>query len=75
MLAPVVMGALGQTKRQQKIDSGGLSGLLEQEVSRAGGGSQLGGLLSLLDTDKDGSVIDDVAKIGSRLLGGFLGKK
>ncbi len=76
LLAPVVMGALGKTKRQQGLDVNGIASLL---MSLTGGGQQQSpqqqpqqGLLnSLLDQDNDGSVMDDVAGMGLKLLGNF----
>jgi hypothetical protein len=77
ILAPIVMGMLGRTQRQQGLDAGGLSGYLTDERKRAqsrdpGAGDILG---NLLDTDNDGQVIDDVVKLGTSLLGGLLGSK
>ncbi len=71
MLAPVVMGALGQQTRSQGLDVGGLAQMLmgESQQSR----QQLGGLSGLLDMDGDGSIIDDVMNLGSKLLGGLFG--
>lgn len=74
MLAPIVMGALGQMKRQKGLDAGGLTDLLTQERSQIGNRSRRqsgGSLLDLLDADGDGNVIDDVGG----LLGGLLGGK
>ncbi len=77
--APIVMGFVGkQTAKSNVRDSGGMNALL---------GSMLGGqpkqnqslIMSLLDTDGDGSVLDDVADMvmGSNKrrggLGGILG--
>lgn len=73
MLAPVVLGALGQQTRQQGLDVGGLAQLLMGEQKQAQ--SQLGGLSRLLDMDGDGSIVDDVVNLGSKLLGGLFGKK
>lgn len=73
MLAPVVMGALGQTKRSGGLDADSLATLLGGQ--RAATDSQLGGLASLLDMDGDGSIVDDVMDIGSKMLGGMFGKK
>ncbi len=74
MLAPVVMGALGRTQRQQSLDASGvasmLSGEKEQIARRAPEG--LGVLGSLLDADGDGQIADDVARIGGGLLKNFL---
>lgn len=73
MLAPVVMGALGQQTRQQGLDVGGLAQLLMGEKQHAS--SQLGGLAGLLDMNHDGSIVDDVVNLGSKLLGGLFGSK
>lgn len=77
ILAPIVMGMLGRAQRQQGFDAGALSDFLTGERKRAqsrnpGAGDLLG---SLLDTDNDGQVIDDVVKMGTSLLGGLLGGK
>ena len=78
-LAPVVMGALGKTQRENKLDSSGLARVLDTERKQAesGGdaGSPLGGLAGLLDRDDDGDMKDDLVDIGSDLLGGLFGKK
>ena len=76
MLAPVVMGALGKTKRQQGLDVAGIASLLSGTVSNRKESDPAMGLVGkLLDADGDGSVIDDVANIGMKLLGGFLKRK
>ncbi|MEM9144108.1 MAG: DUF937 domain-containing protein [Bacteroidota bacterium] len=77
--APIVMGMLGKEKAQGHVsDANGMNGLL---------GSLLGGqpqqnqslIMSLIDTDGDGSVLDDVAEMmlgnnkKSGGLGGLLG--
>lgn len=85
--APILMGFLGQQTRQQNInDSNGLGSLLGGML---GGGSSEGQQQSLiesfLDSDGDGSILDDVAGMvlgGSNkkkgglggLLGGLFGK-
>ena len=73
LLAPIVMGALGKMKRQQNLDAGGLAGMLgqEQQKLQKSGSGALGGLLGMLDADNDGSVIDDLAKLGGK---GLLGR-
>jgi len=74
MLAPLVMGAVGQTQQQQGLNAGGLANLLGGEQQQAD--SMLGGLATqLLDQNNDGSIVDDVMKIGSNLLGGLFGRK
>lgn len=72
MLAPVVMGALGQQKRSSGLSPGDLGAMLggerkQVERSAPGAGSLLG---SLLDRDGDGSALDDVAGMLGGLLGG-----
>ena len=76
MVAPLVMGALGRTQRQQGLDASGLAAMLgrEREAVRQTSPDQVGLLTQLLDADDDGSVIDDVAKLGSGLLGGLFKK-
>lgn len=78
-LAPVVMGALGKTQRENKLDSSGLAQVLDTERRQAESGgdtsSILSGLSGLLDRDDDGDMKDDLVDIGSDLLGGLFGKK
>jgi hypothetical protein len=68
ILAPLVMGALGKAKRENQLDSNGLSTLLtgEQERLKDSAPGVMGALSRFLDHDNDGSVMDDV--------GGMLGK-
>ncbi len=68
MLAPLVMGAVGRTKRENQLDSNGLSTMLtgEQERLKDSAPGVMGALGRFLDQDNDGSVMDDV--------GGMLGK-
>lgn len=76
MLAPVIMGALGKTKRQQGLDIGGLTSLLNGTVTEQRAQDPTMGLITrFLDTDGDGSVVDDIANIGMKFLGGFLRRK
>ncbi len=68
MVAPLVMGALGKAQRQEGLDAAGVSNLLAGERKRVVRESSAMGFLSLLDSDGDGSVLDDV----TGLLGKFL---
>jgi hypothetical protein len=71
MLAPIVMGALGRTQREQGLGAGDLAGLLGGATQQMGSGSPLMDMLSsVLDRDRDGSAIDDVAGMIGGLLGG-----
>ena len=74
MLAPIVLGAIGKMQRQSGLDATGLSAALTSERQRMVQGQPhaMSALESLLDTDHDGQVADDVVKIGSSLLNSFL---
>jgi hypothetical protein len=69
MVAPLVMGAVGQTQRQNDLDPGGLSDFLEtqQRQTEASAPGLAGALSSMLDSNHDGSATDDIG----RLLGNF----
>jgi hypothetical protein len=68
-LAPMVMGALGKTQAQGGFDPGSLSGYLngQKQQMQANSADIMGTLTSLLDQDKDGSIIDDLGNIASKL--------
>lgn len=70
MLAPIVMGALGKTTRQQGTGMGGLLDLLGQATGQMQQQQpQAFNLVNLLlDQNRDGNVVDDVV----RMLGNFL---
>ncbi|GIW26555.1 DUF937 domain-containing protein [Meiothermus sp.] len=70
MLAPIVMGALGKTTRQQGAGMGGLLDLLGQATGQMQQQQpQAFNLVNmLLDQNRDGNVVDDVV----RMLGNFL---
>lgn len=61
ILAPLVMGYLSNQKQSKGLDAGSLGGVLAQERQQAESSSPgLGGLASILDSDGDGSVVDDL---------------
>jgi hypothetical protein len=70
--APLVMGALGQQQRQQGLDPDGLSDFLSQQrqAAQAANPGLMSVLTSLLDTNKDGSVLDDIFRLVGRLFSG-----
>jgi len=77
MLAPIVMGVLGKQAGQQGFQTGGIQQLLGGAMSALGAGGQGGQTASpfarMLDTDGDGDLdMNDIAKHGMSLLGGFL---
>lgn len=69
MVAPLVMGAVGQTQQQNNLDPDGLSQYLDsqRQQTEAAAPDVMGALNSMLDSNRDGSVTDDVG----RLLGNF----
>jgi len=76
MLAPVVLGALGKAKRQQGLDVAGIASLLSGTVSAQQQNNPTMNLVtSFLDADGDGSIVDDVANMGMKILGNFFGRK
>jgi len=70
LIAPVIMGVVGQTKKSSGFDLGGLAKVLmggaqQQQQS----GSVVGGVMEkLLDRDGDGSMMDDLFNIGMNIL-------
>ena len=69
MVAPLVMGAVGREQQQNGFDSQGLSQYLGQQQQQAESANPdlMGSLSSMLDSNRDGSVVDDL----SRMAGGF----
>ncbi|MDZ4682249.1 MAG: DUF937 domain-containing protein [Saprospiraceae bacterium] len=76
MLAPIVMGMLGKTKRENGLDEGGLASLLNGTVTQQQSSSNptMNLVTSFLDSDGDGSIVDDVANMGMKFLGGLFKK-
>ncbi|VAW17308.1 FIG00652714: hypothetical protein [hydrothermal vent metagenome] len=82
--APLIMGYLGKQSRQQNVtDSSGLGNMLGGMLGGSDGGAKQQSLIeSFLDSDGDGSILDDVAAmaLGGKsgglggLLGGLFGK-
>lgn len=77
MLAPIVMAYLGRQKQQQGVGADGLGGLLggllggaqPQPQAAPAGGSVIGDLASsVLDRDRDGSSLDDIASMAFKYM-------
>src|SRR3990172_6550483 len=68
MLAPIVMGVLGQMQQKKKLTSTTLSETLLAEQKHMGGtNSDLMGVVTrLLDANSDGSMVDDVIGLRGR---------
>ena len=76
MLAPVIMGALGKTKRDQGLDMAGIASLLSGTVSEEKQKNPTMNLItSFLDKNNDGSIVDDVARMGMDMFSNFLKRK
>jgi hypothetical protein len=73
ILAPIVLGALGQMQRKKNLDAQGVSTLLQEERNTVEKTSS--GLTQLLDMDGDGDVSEEIISLGSSLLGGLFGGK
>lgn len=75
MLAPLVLGVLGQQKKENNLDAAGLDSLTSMLSSNFSSKEQVSGLMgmvtNLLDSNKDGNIVDDL--LG--LAGKFFGKK
>lgn len=72
MLAPIVMGALGQSRRQGQIDENSLPEVLGGTARQTASNSPISDMISqMLDSNRDGSSLDDIL----RLAGGFFGRR
>jgi hypothetical protein len=71
MLAPIVMGYLGQQKQQQGVGADGLGGLLggilgggqAAAAPQSSGNPMMDMASTMLDQDRDGSSLDDIASM------------
>ncbi len=70
--APLVMGAIGQQQQKKNMDPQGLSSFLGKETQKAHSDTPdiMGALNKMLDTDQDGSGLDDAASMLGKLFGG-----
>ena len=74
MLAPIVLGALGQQKKENNLDAGGLNALTSMLSGTLGGNKKASGIMGLvtnmLDANKDGNVVDDIMGMVGNFFGG-----
>jgi hypothetical protein len=67
--APIVLGAVGKIQQQQKLNPDGLSQYLgaQQQQAKQSNPDLMGVVNSLLDTNNDGSALDEVIGIMGKL--------
>lgn len=76
LLAPIVMGSLGQARKQNNIDQNNIFDYLNTSVKQAAPQrEELSLITRILDADGDGSIMDDLAGMGIKALGGFFNRK
>lgn len=74
MLAPILMGMLGQQKKQNNLDAEGIGNLTSMLASNFGSEAGASGIMdvvtNLLDENKDGNVMDDIMGMVGKFFGG-----
>ena len=76
MLAPIVMAYLGKQKQQQGVEADGLGGLLggilggQQAQAASSGNAMIDMASNMLDQDRDGRAMDDIASIAFKYITG-----
>ena len=77
MLAPLVMGMLGKQKKENNLGLDGLSSILNGTVKaqKKSNNPMMDLATRFLDKDGDGSIMDEAAGFGMKILGGLFGRK
>ena len=74
MLAPILMGMLGQQKKENNLDAKGLGNLTSMLASNFGSEAGTSRIMetvtNLLDANKDGNVVDDIMGMVGKFFGG-----
>jgi hypothetical protein len=72
MLAPIVMGALGKSRREGQVDENTVTDVLGGATQKTASNSPIPDILSqLIDKNRDGSSLDDIF----RMAGSFFGRR
>ena len=70
-MAPLVLGALGQQKKENNLDAQGIGNLTSNLAANfAGEGGIMSMVTNMLDKNKDGNVMDDVMGMVGKIFGG-----
>lgn len=76
MLAPLVMGVLGRMKQQNGVGAQQLPEVLGQaNLDMTRKSPEMGDISRIFDSNHDGQIADDLARMGSSVLGGLLGQR
>ena len=75
-LAPIVMGYLGKQKQEQNVGADGLGSILggllggqpAQAAPQSSGNAMMDMASSMLDSDRDGSALDDIASMAMKYM-------
>lgn len=76
-LAPMILGVLGKQKKESNLGSTALADLITRSTQNHNRGFKKAGIINkVLDSDGDGSVLDDIGGMGLKfLMGRLFGRK
>lgn len=76
-LAPMILGVIGKQKKESQLGSTDLADLITRSTENHNRGFKKAGIINqVLDSDGDGSVLDDIGGMGLKfLMSRFFGKK
>ena len=73
MMAPLVLGVLGQQKKENNLDAKGVGNLTSMFASNLTSNKNVSGIMgtvtNMLDSNKDGNVVDDLLGLAGKFLG------
>lgn len=75
MLAPLVLGSLGELRDSRQLDAQGVSEVLQAERAEAEQDTALSQLMAFLDRDGDGSLTNEIIGLGSSLVQTFFNRR